>query len=169
MARHFVAVCVVCLLCADHLPCKDHFEGVASGGAGYYRDSSSYLRSGPDLEGFSKDVGSGPAPVIADKGRDHMVQSHTRRKRHSVHLHEDHETTITTNENSREYIQKLFDRFGDGTTQVMGLKGFEDMLHQLGLTNLLVREGKQFIEEDQSDVGNSVSRTQGHSIGFCDV
>lgn len=26
MARHLMAVCVVCLLCADHLPCKQHFE-----------------------------------------------------------------------------------------------------------------------------------------------
>lgn len=26
MARHFMAVCVVCLLCAEHLPCKQHFE-----------------------------------------------------------------------------------------------------------------------------------------------
>lgn len=30
MARHLMAVCVVCLLCADHLPCKQHFEETAS-------------------------------------------------------------------------------------------------------------------------------------------
>lgn len=26
MARHIMAVCVVCLLCADHLPCQQHVE-----------------------------------------------------------------------------------------------------------------------------------------------
>lgn len=30
MARHLMAVCVVCLLCADHLPCKQHFEETTS-------------------------------------------------------------------------------------------------------------------------------------------
>lgn len=30
MARHLMAVCVVCLLCADHLPCKQHFEETAN-------------------------------------------------------------------------------------------------------------------------------------------
>lgn len=37
MARHILAACVVCLLCADHLPCQQHFETgpigpVATGG-----------------------------------------------------------------------------------------------------------------------------------------
>lgn len=26
MARHIMAVCVVCLLCADHIPCQQHFD-----------------------------------------------------------------------------------------------------------------------------------------------
>lgn len=30
MARHLMAVCVVCLLCADHLPCHQHLDAAAA-------------------------------------------------------------------------------------------------------------------------------------------
>lgn len=34
MARHLMAVCVVCLLCAEHLPCHQHVDASAALGAG---------------------------------------------------------------------------------------------------------------------------------------
>ncbi|XP_061398914.1 zinc transporter foi [Musca vetustissima] len=34
MARHIMAVCVVCLLCADHLPCQQHIETLFPGNVG---------------------------------------------------------------------------------------------------------------------------------------
>lgn len=151
MAKHFVAVCVVCLLCADHLPCKTHIEGLTASAAGLEYGGEYLRRAHPALDGFSADVVGGPVPVMA-ADKDLSRITHTRRKRHSHHKHteeEDKPEGVPINDNSRRYLEQIFDRFGDGEAKTMDLGGFESMLEHLGLTNLLVH--KDEYEEEEQD------------------
>lgn len=166
MAKHFVAVCVVCLLCADHLPCKTHFEGLGTTGTDQYKDNNAFLHP----EDFTKYVGNDILSIV-DKGGEHIVQSHTRRKRHSVHLHTDGEDDshgVEMNENSRQYIEKIFEKFGNGHDKTMDLNGFESMLEFLGLTKLVAYQGEEKRQQvkgapEMDNTNNSVSSIE-HSI-----
>lgn len=144
MAKHFVAVCVVCLLCADHLPCKTHIEGLTPVGSTHFGSAEDYLRSGLEFTGI---VGAneiwinneGPTGA-ADKDLKQTAQSHARRKRHSHSAAAAvDENEVHMNENSRRYMEEIFDRFGNGAAKTMDLSGFEKMLDHLGLKNLLLR------------------------------
>lgn len=174
MAKHFVAVCVVCLLCADHLPCKTHLEGLtlitSSQQQQYGNGDGDYLRSGPDYSSVAaKDVlqtSNGPA---ADKYFNQMARPHTRRKRHSTHTQ--HATGIgeteiggekpmnNSNNASRRCIEKIFNEFGSGDAKTMDLQGFEQMLEQLGLTNVLMRGqgGEDVMQRLEAKLNSSVS------------
>lgn len=178
MAKHFVAVCVVCLLCADHLPCKAHFEALASeaSGADQFRSSNGQF-GGP----FSVSAGRFDETkdvVAVGAGHHRHATTHTRRKRHTAHSHgggvgvgagDHHHEEAVTNENSRRYLEKIFDQFGDGTTKSMNLEGFESMLEHLGLTNLVAQQrqgtnqgvgesfGVQKTEDHRENANDSVS------------
>lgn len=163
MAKHFVAVCVVCLLCADHLPCKTHVEGLSATAAGIeYGNEGDYfsrvVHSDMSIGGAAVVVG-GQGATLAERGR--HPAAHTRRKRHTHHQPHEDETTEAAaapiNENSRRYIERIFEKFGNGEEQTMDLTGFESMLEHLGLTNLL---GPQH-EEDDKTQNNSVSTYMG--------
>lgn len=159
MARHFVAVCVVCLLCADHLPCKTHFELLA---ASPYVSAGDYLNSDADFSQASiAGVGGDNVQQSQSPISHQEVQPHTRRKRHSVHppavVDED---AIHMNDNSRRYIEQIFERYGNGDAKTMNLDGFENMLEHLGLTNLLLREEVLQAEQHQ---GKSVD-TRNESV-----
>lgn len=166
MAKHFVAVCVVCLLCADHLPCKTHFEELGTTGTDQYKGNNAYIHGTPlPADKFTKYVGNDILSIV-DKGGEHIVQSHTRRKRHSVHSHaggEEDSHGLEMNENSRQHIEKIFNKFGNGQDKTMDLDGFESMLEYLGLTKLVTHQeeekrqhgtGAPHLENDN----NSVSR-----------
>ena len=133
MAKHFVAVCVVCLLCADHLPCQTHLDGLGTGAS--------------PLEGYGDDYYQGALPKVApaavassmfDVTGSQMAYGHVRRKRHHIHQEDHDEPATEINENSRRYIERVFEKFGNG--DAMDLDGFQSMLEHLGLTNLLARE-----------------------------
>uniref|UniRef100_A0A1I8PDX3 Zinc transporter foi n=1 Tax=Stomoxys calcitrans TaxID=35570 RepID=A0A1I8PDX3_STOCA len=65
MARHIMAVCVVCLLCADHLPCQQHVETLFSqqlGGVGAAAASS--FSSGHHSNDWPQPEGLSPVNAI---------------------------------------------------------------------------------------------------------
>lgn len=124
MSRRFVAVCVFCLLCAEHFPCKGHMDPnpqVADPVHYSPRDSRVlFLRNAPG-ELLDPDD---------DNGRP------TRLKRHSEVLGgEDY-----VNKNTEKFLKLIFEHYGDSRTDSMSMAEFEAMLLQLGLKRL-VRHG----------------------------
>lgn len=153
MAKHFVAVCMVCLLCADHLPCSEHIIG--NGIIGGDSLGSAGAMKGPNLESYNKQLNQRTENGFIAKPR-------SRRKRHSTHSSEDNEAAVPPiNENSKQYLAKIFERFGDGDG--MDLNGFESMLEYLGLTKFIVdrtqapHEAISNGEDVTSSGGNTVS------------
>lgn len=130
MARHFMAVCVVCLLCAHHVPCRQHFAD--DGGA----------RS---VETYGGMIVASPVYRRSDEHR--IV------KRHQHHQHDHHhdddgddegEEKESTSEFDRllkakveQFVRKIFTEYGDPQTMTMGVKGFESMMRQLDMYRLV--------------------------------
>ncbi|XP_053676178.1 zinc transporter foi [Anopheles nili] len=148
MARHIMAVCVVCLLCADHVPCKQHFSD--DGGQSMERDREYQLAST-----------FGSASVNRHNEREHRIV-----KRHQHHHHHDHDeepekTGDSTTEFDRllkekveQFVLKIFTDYGDPETMTMGVKGFESMMRQLDMYRLV--SGGEAASE--LDVGSGVNQ-----------
>ncbi|GAB0096179.1 Zinc transporter foi [Sergentomyia squamirostris] len=111
MSRHLVAVCVVCLLCADHLPCQEH---VGDSPASLQLSQQNFLSQGrvEKLE------------IEAQVGRS---------KRHTAVRHKKEEG----HDPGKDFVKKLFKKFGNEADMTMSLAGFELMLDQLGLVKYL--------------------------------
>ena len=142
MARHLMAVCVVCLLCADHLPCKQHFsddgtEKLVPGPRGTLRNVRSLL----DQQQYE--------PVVAAYDAVHRI---VRRHAHHHHEEEDHEEedvhTEGVSEAPTEFdrlikgkmeqaMRKIFTEYGDPASMTMDVQGFERMVRQLGMIRLV--------------------------------
>lgn len=131
MARHIMAVCVVCLLCADHLPCKQH------------DDSDLGLRlppmSIPDNHRRLEPLGS------AENGHHHLVKRHTHghdhHHHHGDHDHDDHDededVQVAVREKLDVFMAAIFKEFGDPTSMTMGVVGFENMMKRLNMYRLV--------------------------------
>uniref|UniRef100_A0A182HMA8 Uncharacterized protein n=1 Tax=Anopheles arabiensis TaxID=7173 RepID=A0A182HMA8_ANOAR len=139
MARHLMAVCVVCLLCADHLPCKQHFsddgtEKLVPGPRGTLRNVRSLL----DQQQYE--------PVVAAYDAVHRIV-----RRHAHHHHEEEEEDVHTegvSEAPTEFdrlikgkmelaMRKIFTEYGDPASMTMDVQGFERMVRQLGMIRLV--------------------------------
>lgn len=142
MARHLMAVCVVCLLCADHLPCKEHFLSAAKN---EINNNDAVRISGP------AHVPSANNPInqndfVYDKRKD-KTKTHLRFKRHADHgqehgEHEKHE------EVKEIFLQKLFDEFANKSSKTMNVNGFEKMLQRLNLYQLITNETDKGSDSD---------------------
>jgi solute carrier family 39 (zinc transporter), member 10 len=127
-----MAVCVVCLLCAEHLPCKEHVS-LPSQNVNGIADSRESLSSSvldPVALTQTADI---PASYLYDKRKD---KTKIRQKRHADHHHgaSEHHHHTETPEVTKEYIQRLFANFSNNDT--MNVNDFERMMQQLKLTNL---------------------------------
>ena len=132
--RHLMAVCVVCLLCAEHMPCKEHVL-IPSKNVSEIVNS---LQSLPSEEvGVLTKTADIPGIYLYDKRKDKTKEdSEIRRaKRHADHLHETHHHEETP-EVTKIYIQKLFNRFSNENTNTMNAEQFEKMILELDLKNL---------------------------------
>lgn len=129
--RHLMAVCVVCLLCAEHLPCKEHVSAPANNAL----DGSQRLSPSDGVGMFSK-----PAESIYDKRKDKTKENYKvliRGKRHAGHEHSEKHHHTETPEATKVYIQKLFAHFSNNDTKTMNIDEFGKMMEQLNLTNML--------------------------------
>lgn len=166
--RHLMAVCVVCLLCAEHMPCKEHVMIPSKS----INNITNSLQNSP-----SSDVGVLTKPVdipgiyFYDKRKDKTKgdSANVRKKRHADHLHEAHHHDETP-EVTKIYIQKLFNRFSNQNTETMNAEQFEKMMLELDLKNLSSEQvvqnknttcmsGERFLEkmtdsEKESDHGH---------------
>lgn len=139
-----MAVCVVCLLCAEHLPCKEHVLAPS-------KDVSNVvgsLGSSPSNNvAMSTKIHDIPGASLYDKRKDKTKGdsevARVRRKRHGDHSHAEKHEHEETPEVTKAYIEKLFNQFSNRQTNTMNVDEFEAMMKKLDLRNLLAERPVQ--------------------------
>lgn len=182
MARHLMAVCVVCLLCAEHLPCKHVDDNTMSAKKFLENDDSRLVNQNyMDINLTDKisynTVLEGTVPNKR-KGRtkNHNEQSDSdkqpalenpnyRDKRHAIHSNSEDEPDV--HRNSQMYVRKIFELFGDKDKMTMNVIEFEKMLHHLGLYNLLVDQTALSSESKASKSNEDSNDTVSSSFDIC--
>uniref|UniRef100_A0A182QQ70 Zinc transporter foi n=1 Tax=Anopheles farauti TaxID=69004 RepID=A0A182QQ70_9DIPT len=154
MARHFMAVCVVCLLCADHVPCKQHFTDIGS-------KSSETVDHHHQRELAA--IAFSHSSTYTRNEEYQQQQDHRRVKRHHHHHDEEDKTEHGSGDVPTEFdrllkakveqfVRKIFTAYGDPETMTMGVKGFESMMLQLDMFRLVT---------DKEDVDRTVDDVHG--------
>lgn len=163
MARHLMTVCVVCLLCAQHLPCKQHFDDDNSlqnpkillqddyGQMKYIKrdepttdalygnnlpyDAMPKVDSIPHKrKGRTKNrSNNGPAATAATLNRVKRHGDHN----HDAYDHEEHPEDRVGVHYSDAFVKKIFAQFGDAEKLTMDVHGFEKMIKHLELYRLV--------------------------------
>ncbi|XP_055612078.1 zinc transporter foi [Uranotaenia lowii] len=134
MARHIMAVCVVCLLCADHLPCKQHddLSGLASN-----RIPPVTTTNGLDFRSQQKQEPL-VEPNVLVKRHTHGHDDHDHHGDHDGHDHDrdEDESAKAIRSQLDPFMQRIFAEFGDPDTMTMNVAGFEKMMKQLNMYQL---------------------------------
>ncbi|XP_017844035.2 zinc transporter foi [Drosophila busckii] len=133
MARHIMAVCVVCLLCAQRLHCQDHLAGNMPLAAQRIDEllNARLLNGSPNPSSEAIDTTELDQRLLADES-DTLNYSTSppfrRRKRHAGHdEHVTHNPQLTD-----YYLQQLMQQ-----QHMLSSSGFHALLQQLGLNQLL--------------------------------
>lgn len=154
MARHLMAVCVVCLLCADHLPCKEHFESTdlytkqQPNSFSLQTDEINFMEKNSFDDRLYTTISDDG--VTYDKRKEKRKAEETaalnllnRSKRHSDHSHHhDDDENDGMKKNSKNFLEKLFKQFGDSEKLTMNINGFENLLKHLNLYSLITNSTK---------------------------
>lgn len=128
MARHIMAVCVVCLLCADHLPCKQHDATLDSG-------------TDPRLA-MNSILAVNKVPTVKrhthghDHDHDHS-HGHVHDHDHGHSDDHDHGREAVIREKLDTFMVSIFKEFGDSTSMTMDVAGFENMMKRLNMYRLV--------------------------------
>lgn len=149
MGKHFVTVCVFCLLCATHTPCSSHVQFSSSekrmddGHLSTVNDTVNRLplkktvfekitdRFSPtttplnDTPLNSISVNNNPSELSVNNNND--KQQNTKKFKRDVHRKHKFDEAV--------YIEKMFSIFGNGET--MNYAGFERLIKSLHLDRLL--------------------------------
>lgn len=133
-----MAVCVVCLLCAEHLPCKHVLASATKdikNNDEFHRDFIEYeavSNSFGDDFNFAKFYDKNTVGNVKNNENNQIVR---RTKRHADHgaSHKHHH--IEMPEVTKNFIQKIFHQFNEQSEQ-MNTHGFESMIAQLKLNHL---------------------------------
>lgn len=194
MARHLMAVCVVCLLCAEHLPCKQHFEDSLQDPTKFlpnndYANIPNYIDriQMPDTEepynietqhitipntrrgrtkrgniGIDSDLTSS-SDSKHRRNRRHITDdpdNWIRTKRHGGHDHHNHDddNEMVDTLPAHAFVQKIFQKFGNVDSLTMNVIGFEKMLKDLGLYELLDEKLSSIPKEHIQPANDTVSR-----------
>lgn len=179
-----MAVCVVCLLCAEHLPCTHVDDNTMSAKKFLENDDSRLVNQNYMDINYLTDKNSYDTVLEETlpnkrKGRtkNHNEQSDSdkelalekpnfRDKRHAIHSHSDDEPDVY--QNSQMYVRKLFERFGDADKMTMNVIGFEEMLRVLGLYSLLQDQPSLLSESKTSKLNEDFNDTVSSSFDICD-
>lgn len=144
--RHLMAVCVVCLLCAEHLPCKEH---VLSNSNNNNNNNIDWNNGNNDLSSKSNNNNKNyqiqsiiDVAAYYDKSRDKKEKRNeilSRRKRHADHGHSHSLATayhrLEMPEVTKIHLEKTIRQFSNNQT-TMNVHAFEDMITQLKLNYL---------------------------------
>lgn len=152
-----MAVCVVCLLCAEHLPCKEHLESSFTDTKIFVPGAEHLHKSYQSASGnnlYNSDLRNDNSISIENlytkrRGRTKSIENvenisatAVRTKRHTTHNHQQHHhdgdsSHLGYDENSKIFLKKIFQQFGDADGTTMNLVGFEKMLRHLNLYRLI--------------------------------
>lgn len=187
MTRHLVAVCVVCLICAKHLPCKQHFDNIITdldnhqvltlNGTTTIENKHSTNNDQKilpnQIPGQDSDLYHAVPLTLPNKRRgrtknldmpstEHPLQNeletnYLRAKRHAHHGVIEKKSP----NNSNEYVKRIFRQFGDEETLTMNFTGFEKMLKQLGV---LLNEPPHQTHNNQQQENNSSTNNHDKSL-----
>ncbi|CAH2056474.1 unnamed protein product, partial [Iphiclides podalirius] len=143
MSHHLVTVCMFCLLCAAHT-CGSHVD--------VHKEAQAYEPELKDTEHMMADLGK---RRIESRLRYHQKLQKIRQKRE------------VRNINPKTYVEQIFSMYGDAETTTMNLTGFNKMLEDLELHNLVEggvkkTERKEYIygDETKEEVVNCVSSAE---------
>lgn len=155
MGKHFVTVCVFCLLCATHTPCSSHVQLSSNVNdqnvPGISEESMNNL---PVKNEVFQKITDRYSPTIFEEKLSISLQQHpdkdekyftnanslsanltmrTKRDIRNRHNYNNHNNINKINET--EYIEKIFTMFGNGET--INQDGFERLIKTLHLDELL--------------------------------
>ncbi|KAL7049495.1 hypothetical protein ACKWTF_003725 [Chironomus riparius] len=143
--RHLMAVCVVCLLCAEHLPCKEH---ILANSNNNNIDSNDWKTGNTDLSSKSNynyrlnSIIDVAAENYYDENRDKYKKERrdeilSRKKRHADHSHgvSTSQHRLEMPEVTKIHLDKIIRQFSSNQT-TMNVHAFEDMITQLKLNYL---------------------------------
>lgn len=175
MARHLMAVCVVCLLCAEHLPCKHVDDNTMSAKKLLENDDSRLVNQNYMDISYLTDKNSYNAVLeqtVPNKRRGRtkrhneqtndsdnestLAKLNNRDKRHAVHTDGDDEPDV--HRISQMYVRKIFEHFADGDKMTMNVIEFEEILRTLNLSIVEQTESK-VSQVGSDDFNDTVSLT----------
>lgn len=145
-----MAVCVVCLLCADHLPCKQHIDDTNLI-PNLFNTEYNYTKTGEtNPAAYPKVIPTQTQYENKERDRTKNVEYQNpgdevsiRSKRHAHHSHDVHNhddddvSKVEFNEHTRTFIKKIIERFSKSKTKnTLSLADFQDMLQKLDMYNL---------------------------------
>ncbi|CAD7002726.1 unnamed protein product [Ceratitis capitata] len=181
MARHIMAVCVVCLLCADRIPCQEHIinDYVVNGATNAqsnleYQQLNSRVYERPDA------LRLGSNPLTADSynpaddalaNTNNLHNKPHRRKRHAGHAHGEETTSVMMHrpEITAEFLQRIFIEYGHKADGKLTVDEFQQILRRLGLNQLIVGGSVEQEQEQTSPHRHNASAEteQAPSNGTC--
>ncbi len=143
--RHLITVCVVCLLCVDHLP---HIHVLADENINL---ASSDVQKTKEFRDYTQDENNIPLNYHYDKRMD-KVKSHSsyqRQKRHAGHGHTEHhhQHHIEAPKITKDHIEKIFKHFSNDSN-TMDFDGFNKMTSNLALNNLFNEQKDSCINQE---------------------
>ncbi|KAK9880499.1 hypothetical protein WA026_011739 [Henosepilachna vigintioctopunctata] len=152
MASHILSVCIFCLICVTHTHCESHYAA---------KREMSYIYSNTKIENISEDShkalpmkNAQVPPRVKLKSKSKLpaetdfneqersyeivpnivktkFRNHNLNKRNSIN----NKNNDNVNMSKESYINKIFNKFGDGNT--MTLEGFEKFIERLDLLQIL--------------------------------
>lgn len=176
-----MAVCVVCLLCAEHLPCKHVDDNIMSAKKLLENDDSRLVNQNYMDISYLTDRNSYDSVLEETvpnkrKGRtkDHNEQIYndkepaleklnSRDKRHAVHTDSDDEPDVSRI--TQMYIRKIFENFADSDKLTMNVVELEKMLKILNLS--IVEQPEESEPKSTKSPNGDVNDTV--SFRFCSL
>lgn len=153
MARHIMAVCVVCLLCADHLPCQEHIEPLLSAQAlnHQYSRLNAIVYNTDDLSSAATSKPQPTKNIVAYTSSSSDNRRRRRSKRHSS----GHENNVHTRPEITDiFLKRIFEKFGSNGGEIQ-VENFHKILNTLGLHQLLPQQQKRDYINDNSTVSRN--------------
>lgn len=144
MARHIVAVCVVCLLCADHLPCKQHDDELGSTAIPVFN----------------------PIAIAPEKPPHSVVKRHAHGHGHKATGHDEDGDCGKSREKLNVFVTRIIAEFGDLHSQTIDVSGFESMVKRLNMYRLVTERYPAL--ETPADTSGHADEHEGMCINSVD-
>uniref|UniRef100_A0A1B0BAA6 EF-hand domain-containing protein n=1 Tax=Glossina palpalis gambiensis TaxID=67801 RepID=A0A1B0BAA6_9MUSC len=163
MARHIMAVCVVCLLCAEHLPCQQHVESLLTSTtpSSSLDDDNFKHKSQRNAIVYTTTIASKATPPHV-KGEDERATTdsllpydttksyNTKRRRKRYTDHDDLMAADNSNERpkiTRAFLERIFKEYGREDDDVIQAEDFQRLLKRLGLNQLIPLKSNSYNSE----------------------